>query len=88
MDAASVLECGIIDAGHFGGGGPAHENPEEAVAAVRDYVRGAYKGAGRSFSRRAGPPTPGALREVLATSAASCSAWDNLCRSGCKISSC
>ena len=43
MDAASVLECGIIDAVISEGEGPAHENPEEAVAAVRDYVRGAYK---------------------------------------------
>ena len=43
MDAASVLECGIIDAVISEGEGPAHENPEEAVAAVRDYVRIAYK---------------------------------------------
>ena len=43
MDAASVLECGIIDAVISEGEGPAHENPEEAVAAVRDYVRAAYK---------------------------------------------
>lgn len=43
MDAASVLECGIIDAVISEGEGPAHENPEEAVAAVRDYVRDAYK---------------------------------------------
>ena len=43
MDAASVLECGIIDAVISEGEGPAHENPGEAVAAVRDYVRDAYK---------------------------------------------
>ena len=43
MDAASVLECGSIDAVISEGEGPAHENPEEAVAAVRDYVRDAYK---------------------------------------------
>lgn len=43
MDAASVLAGGIIDAVIPEGEGPAHENPEEAVAAVRDYVRAAYK---------------------------------------------
>lgn len=43
MDAASVLACGIIDAVIPEGEGPAHENPEAAVAAVRDYVRLAYK---------------------------------------------
>ncbi|MEC4272829.1 acetyl-CoA carboxylase carboxyltransferase subunit alpha [Adlercreutzia sp. R25] len=42
MDAASVLDCGIIDAVISEGEGPAHENPEDAVAAVRDYVRQAY----------------------------------------------
>lgn len=43
MDAASVLACGVIDAVLSEGEGPAHENPDEAVAAVRDYVREAYK---------------------------------------------
>ena len=43
IDANLLLECGIIDAVISEGEGPAHENPEEAVAAVRDYVRGAYK---------------------------------------------
>ena len=43
MDAASVLACGIIDAVIPEGEGPAHENPEDAVAAVRDYVREAYE---------------------------------------------
>ena len=43
MDAASVLAGGIIDAVISEGEGPAHENPEAAIAAVRDYVREAYK---------------------------------------------
>ncbi|WP_288071723.1 acetyl-CoA carboxylase, carboxyltransferase subunit beta [Adlercreutzia caecimuris] len=43
MNARAVLEGGIVDAVISEGEGPAHENPDEAVAAVRDYVREAYK---------------------------------------------
>ncbi len=43
MNAAAVLAGGIIDAVIPEGEGPAHENPEAAVAAVRDYVKEAYK---------------------------------------------
>lgn len=43
MNARAVFEGGIIDAVISEGEGPAHENPEEAVEAVRDYVREAYK---------------------------------------------
>ena len=42
-NADAVLAGGIIDAVISEGVGPAHENPDEAVAAVRDYVREAYK---------------------------------------------
>ena len=38
-----ALNAGIIDAVISEGEGPAHENPEAAIAAVRDYVREAYK---------------------------------------------
>ncbi len=43
MNARAVFEGGIVDAVISEGEGPAHENPDEAVAAVRDYVREAYK---------------------------------------------
>ncbi|THG37935.1 acetyl-CoA carboxylase, carboxyltransferase subunit beta [Adlercreutzia caecimuris] len=43
MNARAVFEGGIVDAVISEGEGPAHENPNEAVAAVRDYVREAYK---------------------------------------------
>ncbi|MEC4184801.1 acetyl-CoA carboxylase carboxyltransferase subunit alpha [Adlercreutzia sp. R21] len=43
MNARAVFEGGIIDAVISEGEGPAHENPEAAVEAVRDYVREAYK---------------------------------------------
>lgn len=42
MDAASVFAGGIIDAVIPEGEGPAHENPEAAVEAVRDYVKSAF----------------------------------------------
>ncbi len=43
MNARAVFEGGIVDAVISEGEGPAHENPDEAVAAVRDYVREAYE---------------------------------------------
>lgn len=43
MNARAVFEGGIIDAVLSEGEGPAHENPEAAVEAVRDYVREAFK---------------------------------------------
>ena len=90
MDAASVLEGGIIDAVISEGEGPAHENPEEAVAAVRDYVRAAYKELAGLAPDELVQPTPGALREVLGVvSAAPFFARSNLrCRSGRRISIC
>ena len=43
MNAEAVLAGGIIDAVISEGEGPAHENPEAAVEAVREYVKEAYK---------------------------------------------
>ncbi len=43
MNAEAVLAGGIVDAVISEGEGPAHENPDAAVAAVRDYVREAFK---------------------------------------------
>ena len=43
MNADAVLAGGIIDAVISEGVGPAHENPEAAVEAVRDYVKESFK---------------------------------------------
>lgn len=44
MSAPQVLDLEVVDAVIPEGAGPAHENPEEAVAHVRTYIEGALDG--------------------------------------------